>query len=165
MGVVLKRDAADAAPAEPATPYDAFVSYNHRDRAAAIGVQKGLQNIGRRVGHRRALRVFRDATDLTASPDLWGKVTEAMDASRHLVVLLSPSAATSPWVDREIRYWLDTKGPGRLFLAVADGTLTWDDTVGAFDKEQSSAAPELLTKPGILPAQPFYVDVIGKPRS
>ncbi|MDT2006705.1 hypothetical protein FXW78_22670 [Rhodococcus opacus] len=53
--------------------YDAFISYAHGDRPIAAGIQKGLHRIGRRVGRLHALRVFRDATDLTASPDLWGR--------------------------------------------------------------------------------------------
>ena len=59
--------------------YDAFISYDHHDRPVAAGIQKGLHRIGRRMGRLHALRVFRDATDLTASPDLWGKVIDAMD--------------------------------------------------------------------------------------
>ncbi|MFG3618546.1 hypothetical protein [Nocardia sp. NPDC047654] len=62
--------------------YDAFISYTHPDRPVAAGIQKGLHRIGRRMGRLHALRVFRDATDLTASPDLWGRVTEAMGRSR-----------------------------------------------------------------------------------
>ena len=42
--------------------------------------------IGRRAGRLYALRVFRDKTDLAASPNLWGKVTDAMDRSRYLIV-------------------------------------------------------------------------------
>ena len=40
--------------------YDAFFSYNHRDRPVAAGIQRGLHRIGRRVGQLHALRVFRD---------------------------------------------------------------------------------------------------------
>ena len=69
--------------------YDAFLSYNHQDGAVAAGIQKGLHRIGRRVGQLNALRVFRDSTDLAANPDLWGKVTDAMDRSRYLIVVLS----------------------------------------------------------------------------
>ena len=53
--------------------YDAFLSYTHRDRPVVSGIQKGLHRIGRRLGQLRALRVFRDDTDLAASPDLWGR--------------------------------------------------------------------------------------------
>src|SRR6201989_1207723 len=57
--------------------YDAFISYDHDDRAVAQGIQRGLHRIGKRIGQLRALRVFRDSTDLSASPNLWGKVTDA----------------------------------------------------------------------------------------
>src|SRR5215475_7060594 len=79
--------------------YDAFISYNHDDQPVAYGLQRGLHRIGRRVGQLRALRVFRDSTDLTASPDLWNKVTEAMDQSRYLIAVLSPNASASRWVN------------------------------------------------------------------
>ena len=92
--------------------YDAFLSYSHHDGAVAAGIQKGLHRIGRRVGRLNALRVFRDSTDLAANPDLWGKVTDAMDRSRYLIVVLSPRAAASEWVDREVAYWLERRGPG-----------------------------------------------------
>ena len=44
------------------------------------------------VGRLNALRVFRDSTDMAANPDLWGKVTDAMDRSRYLIVVLSSQA-------------------------------------------------------------------------
>ena len=87
--------------------YDAFLSYTHRDRPVVSGIQKGLHRIGRRLGQLRALRVFRDDTDLAASPDLFGKITEALDRSRFFVVTLSPGAAASHWVNQEISYWLE----------------------------------------------------------
>jgi hypothetical protein len=55
--------------------YDAFFSYTRYDGAVVAAIQKGLQRIGRRWGQLRALRVFRDDTDLTVSPNLWGKLT------------------------------------------------------------------------------------------
>ena len=59
------------APEEGKSPeYDAFLSYAHRDRQVTTAIQKGLHQIGRRVGQMRALRVFRDDTNLTANPDL-----------------------------------------------------------------------------------------------
>ena len=98
--------------------YDAFLSYDHDDRAVAYGIQRGLHRIGRRVGKLYALRVFRDSTDLTASPDLWGKVTEAMDRSRYLIVVLSPHAAASNWVNSEVAHWLAS-----IFRATCSGRM------------------------------------------
>jgi hypothetical protein len=139
--------------------YDAFLSYDHDDRPVAHGIQRGLHRIGRRVGQLRALRVFRDSTDLTASPDLWGKVTEAMDRSRYMIVVLSPRAVASTWVSKEVAYWLAHRGPDQLLFVVAGGRLTWDEDAGRFHPERSDAALPVLTQPGVLAAEPLYVDV------
>ena len=139
--------------------YDAFISYDHDDRAVAHGIQRGLHRIGRRVGRLHALRVFRDSTDLSASPDLWGKVTEAMDRSRYMIAVLSPHAVASTWVNTEVAYWLAHRGPNDLLFVVARCSLTWDDDAGRFDPDRSDAALPVLTQPGVLPTEPLYVDV------
>ena len=123
------------------------------------GIQKGLHRIGRRLGQLRALRVFRDDTDLTASPDLWGKITEALDRSRFFVVTLSPGAAASQWVNQEISYWLERRGRDQLLLVLAAGHLQWDQRGQCFDPGVSDAAPPVLTVPGSLPVEPLFIDV------
>src|SRR6476469_9839835 len=139
--------------------YDAFLSYNHQDGAVAAGIQKGLHRIGRRVGRLNALRVFRDSTDMAANPDLWGKVTEAMDRSRYLIVVLSPRAAASEWVNKEVAYWLQQRGPDHLLIVLAEGQLDYDTDTGRFDPDRSDAPLPVLTEPGILAAEPLHVDV------
>lgn len=139
--------------------YDAFVSYAHADRAVTTAIQKGLHQIGRRLGQLRALRVFRDDTNLTASPDLWGRITDALDSSRYLIVVLSPQSAASHWVNEEISYWLAHRDHEQLLLVLAEGRLRWDATNQRFDPAQSDAAPPALTAPGSLPVEPLYIDV------
>jgi WD40 repeat protein len=139
--------------------YDAFLSYDHDDTQVAYGIQRGLHRIGRRVGRLYALRVFRDSTDLTASPDLWGKVTEAMDRSRYLIAVLSPNAAASTWVNKEVAYWLEHRGPAQLMFVLAGGSLDWDAVGTRFDPDRSNAAIPVLSTPGVLPTEPLYVDV------
>ena len=110
-----------------------------------------MHHIGRRMGQLNALRVFRDTTDLAANPNLWGKVTDAMDRSRYLVVVLSPRAAASEWVNKEVGYWLEHRGPDQLLIVLADGQLHWDEATGRFDPDRSDAALPVLTEPGVLP--------------
>lgn len=150
-----------SAAADPDKPsiYDAFLSYTHRDRPVASGIQKGLHRIGRRPGQLRALRVFRDDTNLEVSPDLWGKIVEALDRSRFLIVVLSPMAAESYWVNREVSYWLEHGGRDRLLIVLAAGQLHRDDEQARFDPQTSDAALPALTQPGVLEAEPFYIDV------
>ena len=139
--------------------YDAFLSYAHRDRQVTTAIQKGLHQIGRRLGRLRALRVFRDDTNLAASPDLWGKITEALDRSRFMIVVLSPQSAGSHWVNEEIGYWLAHRGHEQLMLVLAEGHLQWDAAQQRFDPEHSDAAPPALMQAGSLPAEPLYIDV------
>ena len=152
-------DPPSGAPSPKPLGYDAFLSYAHLDRPVATRIQKGLHQIGRRLGRLRALRVFRDDTDLTASPDLWGRITDALDRARYLVVVLSPEAARSFWVNREVSYWLEHGGRDRLLLVVAAGRLQWDSQHARFDPQLSNAALPVLTEPGVLPAEPFFIDV------
>ena len=56
---------------------------------------------------------------MAANPNLWGKVAEAMDRSRYLIVVLSPRAANSHWVNREVGYWLEHRGPDQLLMVLA----------------------------------------------
>jgi WD domain, G-beta repeat/TIR domain len=141
--------------------YDAFLSYAHRDKDVTSAIQKGLHRIGRRVGQVRALRVFRDDTNLTANPDLWAKITEALDGSRFMIVALSPQSAASHWVNEEVRHWLGHYGHEGLMLVLAEGQLQWNAKDARFDPERSSAAPPVLMEPGSLPAEPLYIDVSG----
>ena len=94
-----------------------------------------MHRIGRRPGRLHALRVFRDKTDLAASPDLWGKITDALDRSRYLIAVLSPEAAASEWVNKEVAYWLEHRGPQNLLLVVAHGQLDWDEAARRFDPD------------------------------
>jgi hypothetical protein len=148
------------APEEGKPPeYDAFLSYAHRDQQVTIAIQKGLHRIGRRVGQLRALRVFRDDTNLMANPDLWGKITEALDRARYMIVVLSPQSAASHWVNEEVSYWLQHRGHEQLMLVLGEGHLRWEATSQRFDPEQSDAVPPALTEPGSLPSEPLYIDV------
>jgi hypothetical protein len=65
--------------------YHAFRSYAHRDMQVTTAIQKGPHRIGRRLGQLRALRIFRHDMNLTASPDLSGKITDALDHSRFMI--------------------------------------------------------------------------------
>jgi SGNH domain (fused to AT3 domains) len=62
---------------------DASLSYTHRDRQAPPGSRWRLHQIGRRFGL-RAVKAFRDDTNLAVNPDLWG-TTPKNPATRRAV--------------------------------------------------------------------------------
>ena len=138
--------------------YDAFISYSHSaDGRLAPALQTGLQRFARPWYRRHAVRVFRDETGLAVNPHLWASIQTALDNSRYFVLLASPDAAASPWVQREIKHWLATK-PSSTFLPVlTDGTLLWDEERGDFDPNASTALPAALR--GVFDDEPRHLDL------
>lgn len=141
--------------------YDAFLSYSHSaDGALAPAVRKGLQDLGKRWARRRAVRVFHDKSGLGMTERLWPSIRDALDESRCFVLLASPAAARSTWVEREIAYWRETKPDAPLLLALTEGELDWDDDAASFDSELSTALPPALAdaykeEPGWVDLRPF----------
>lgn len=139
--------------------YKAFISYGHAtDRRFARTLQSGLQQFGKPFYRRRAFQVFRDETDLTATPSLWDSIQSALDSSEFFILLASPAAAKSEWVPKEIDRWLEVSGAGlsKLFIVVTHGEIEWDDKTNGFNWERTTALPEALKRR--FDHEPLYVD-------
>lgn len=117
-----------AAPAK----YWAFISYSHRDQAWAEWLHRALENyrVPRRlVGRdsptgaipRRLFPVFRDSDELPSSPNLSAVINEALQASRYLIVIASPHAAVSRWVDEEVQRFRVLGRADRVLCLIVDG--------------------------------------------
>jgi WD40 repeat protein len=133
--------------------YDGFISYSHAaDDLLAPRLQSGLQRFAKPWWKRRAVRIFRDESSLSANPHLWSSITEALDSSGWFVLLLSPDAAQSEWVNQEITYWVENRDPKRILPVVTDGTFGWQGTDVAGD-----AVPDALR--GVFTEEPRWVDV------
>jgi hypothetical protein len=139
-----------------AQPYDAFISYSHAaDGRLAPALQAGLQSLAKPWYRRRALRVFRDETSLSASPELWPAIEGALSESRYFVLLASPEAAASRWVEEEVGWWRAHRSHDSVLIALTEGELGWDDARGDFDA--AAAIPPGLR--GWFPAEPLWVDL------
>ena len=79
--------------------YDGFLSYRHDDRQLAIvrAMQRALHGFAKPWFRLRAMRLYRDETDLAIRPDAWNTIQQALDASRYLVLIASPAAAKTPF--------------------------------------------------------------------
>ena len=138
--------------------YDAFVSYSHSaDRELAPVLQSHLQRFAKPWWRLRSTRVFRDDTTLNLTPHLWPDIRAALDASRYFVLLASPEAAASRWVQQEISHWLSTKGAGSLLIVQTEGRIAWDTAARDFDWRITDALPKILTR--AYPDEPKWEDV------
>lgn len=112
--------------------YTAFLSYSHRDAAAASRLHRRLEayRMPRRlVGQEtprgpvpeRLAPIFRDREELPAATDLSETVREALGQSGALIILCSPHAAGSLWVAEEIRVFRELRPDRPILAAVLDG--------------------------------------------
>ena len=133
--------------------YDGFISYSHAaDGLLAPRLQAGLQRFAKPWWKRRAVRMFRDEASLSANPHLWESIVDAMDQSEWLVLLLSPEAAESAWVNREIEYWTAKRDISRILPVVTEGSFAWRD-----GEVSGSAVPPALR--GTFSGEPRWVDM------
>jgi hypothetical protein len=145
--------------------YDAFMSYSHAaDGKLAPRVQAGLHRLAKPLFKLRALHVFRDATDLSASPGVWSSIKAELDQAEYFILMASPEAARSQWVRNELEHWLSQsamatqgKAASNLLLVLTDGEIVWDAEAGDFDWARSSAMPDLLHAK--FSEEPLFVDM------
>ncbi|MDT7741432.1 MAG: hypothetical protein QOE59_510 [Actinomycetota bacterium] len=134
--------------------YDAFISYSHSlDSRIAPAIQTGLQQFAKPWYQLRALRIFRDTTSLTASPGLWPSIETSLASSRWFVLLASPAAATSPWVDREVAWWLEHKTAEKILIVLTEGGLPWEED----GEQRNGSLPPSLAR--VLEEEPRWVDL------
>lgn len=111
--------------------YLAFLSYSHKDTKDGAWLHRALEqyNVPRRLIKERPegalpskLRpVFRDRFDYAAGASLGEKTRAALAHSRHLIVLCSPHAAQSRYVNEEIRLFKMMGGEGRIIPVILAG--------------------------------------------
>ncbi|WP_234706827.1 toll/interleukin-1 receptor domain-containing protein [Ensifer aridi] len=128
--------------------YRAFISYSSSDRLVAEKLQRSLESYRipkplRRSGvyrNERVSPIFRDRSDLKASADLGQTIREALANSEYLIVLCSPAAAMSQWVDREISFFKELGRSDNIIAVIVRGVPAVNDPV----KEPQGAFPKAL---------------------
>ncbi len=112
--------------------YQAYVSYSHKDEKWAAWLHKKLEAyrvpshlVGRKTSSgvipRRIAPVFRDREDLPTSNDLSTSVNEALRRSANLIVICSPAATQSRWVNEEILAFKRLGRSARIFCLIVEG--------------------------------------------
>ena len=108
--------------------YAGFISYAHADEAIAARLHRALEtyaipkSLKPKENRAKLSPIFRDTTELTAHHSLSEKIREAVQSSRFLIVLCSPAAKASHWVNEEIRLFRSLHGEGSILCVLAEGT-------------------------------------------
>ena len=122
--------------------YWAFLSYSHQDMQVCDWLHRALEtfNVPRRLVGRecpvgavpsRLFPIFRDRDELPGSAELGKNLTEALAQSRYLIVICSPAAARSRWVNEEIRAFKAMGGESRVLALIVDGEPNAADKPGS----------------------------------
>lgn len=112
--------------------YWCFISYSHQEKRIAGALQRFLETfmppgalraaITPPLGLGVALRpTFRDETELGAAGSLTDALHEALTGSYALIVMCSPHAARSRWVDEEIHLFRNLGRERRVFPVLIEG--------------------------------------------
>ncbi len=144
--------------------YKAFITYSHRDEKWARWLQRSLEGyrVPRRLvgsegayGHitDRLRPVFRDREDLSSSADLSARIKEELSNSETLVVICSPAAAASRWVNEEIRFFRQLGRSDRIVPLIVDGD------PGALEGSGACFPPAALESPEPGRHEPLAADV------
>ncbi|MDH3748320.1 MAG: toll/interleukin-1 receptor domain-containing protein [Gammaproteobacteria bacterium] len=112
--------------------YQAFISYCHQDEEWGTWLHKALEGyrvprylVGKKTAHkpipRRLTPIFRDRDELPTATDLGSVVNEALQQSACLIVICSPHAVHSQWVNQEILSFKRWGHSDRIFCLIVDG--------------------------------------------
>ena len=114
--------------AERKKDYFAFISYKSEDVEWAIWLQHELEHyhlpasFNGRSDVRQDLRpVFRDINELSAG-NLPKQIKQALEHSQNLIVICSPQAAKSTWVNQEVESFITSGRVDRIFPFIVEGS-------------------------------------------
>jgi tetratricopeptide (TPR) repeat protein len=126
--------------------YQAFLSYSHRDASWADWLHKGIESyrppkqlIGTTTVRGRVAKrltpIFRDREELASATDLSTAINAALRRSASQIVVCSPQAAKSRWVNEEILAFKRLGREDQIFCLIIDGEPNASDRPAEADRE------------------------------
>ena len=150
--------------------YFAFISYSRKDSRAVRWLQREMENYrypikqieaSWRPPHTERLRpIARDKFTLNPNAEsFWDDIKAKIDESRYLLVVCSPRAAGSPYVNREVEHFLASRPDALLYVVpvILEGSpnIRWPgmEKLECFCPALRSISDELLkrTLPTMIP--------------
>ncbi|OZF39318.1 hypothetical protein CH294_07565 [Rhodococcus sp. 14-2483-1-1] len=148
----------DERPETGVEKYKAFISYSRSaSKDLATSLQTGLERFAKPWYRLRAMRVFRDDASMSANTQLWSTIEDALRQADWFVILASPEAAESVWVNKEINWWRSNRDADRILIVQAKGEVVWDYQVNDFSSRLSTAVPGALY--GAYAEEPRWIDM------
>lgn len=113
-------------------------------------VPTSLQGQSSRSGPwpRRISPIFWDHAEIPTSSDLGAQIRDALKASRYLIVICSPNAAASRWVEEEVRMFKEMHGEGKVLGLIVAGEPNGSDKIGLESQECFPVALRHRVGPG-----------------
>jgi tetratricopeptide (TPR) repeat protein len=126
--------------------YRAFLSYSHRDAKWGTWLHRALESyrpprqlVGQTTQRgpvpKRLAPIFRDREELASATDLGAVITQALAQSACQIVICSPAAARSKWVNEEILGFKRLGGEQRIFCFIVGGEPNASDDPSRADEE------------------------------
>jgi tetratricopeptide (TPR) repeat protein len=126
--------------------YKAFISYSHQDDKVAAWLHRALETykppknlIGQQAKHgavpKRLAPIFRDRDELASAHHLGTVINEALSQSACQIVICSPAAARSKWVNEEILAYKRLGREDRILCLIVGGEPNATDLPGRADEE------------------------------
>ena len=109
--------------------YFAFISYSHRDKKTVKKLQRRLESYHLPSALKKSnpnlpknlKPVFIDELDLVAKGTLKTALQDNLRRSNYLIVICSPSSAKSPYVNDEVKYFIDSGRTDHIIPLIAEG--------------------------------------------
>ena len=132
--------------------YRAFITYSHQDARWGSWLHKSLESYrppkklvgtttARGVIPKRLSPVFRDREELASATDLSEAINDALQRSACQIIICSPRAAKSRWVNEEILAFKRLGREDRIFCLIVDGEPNASELPG---REQEECFPPAL---------------------
>src|SRR5215471_18148829 len=127
--------------------FDAFLSYSRKDEKIGKQLEEALENfrlprdVNARSISKKRLNVFRDKKDLVPTDsDYYKSIEGYLKRSRYLIVICSPNARRSEYVNEEIKTYLQSHEPNRVIPVLLSGKPNNDSQA----KPEEYAFPQAL---------------------